>query len=98
MNQPKALNPNPKRFAPFLWILLGLFLFRVTAHFLVIYANGVSWLPPQQEWLSGAVRYEYLLIVQIAISTLFFKICIDFTKGSGLSVQPSRIGYWENFQ
>lgn len=95
MNPPAAINPNPKRFAPFLWLLLGLFLFRVTAHFLIIWTHGVSWLPPQQEWLSGAVRYEYLLIAQIAISTLFFKICIDFTKGSGLSVQPNRIlAYW----
>tara|TARA_Y100000588_G_scaffold395310_1_gene522941 strand:+ start:8603 stop:10885 length:2283 start_codon:yes stop_codon:yes gene_type:complete len=91
MNHPKALNPNPKRFAPFLWILLGLFLFRVTAHFLVIYANGVSWLPPQQEWLSGAVRYEYLLIVQIAISTLFLKICVDFTRARGISIKPNQI-------
>ena len=73
----------------FLWILLSLFILRVFGQFLV--AHGwAPFLPPMEEWFSGAVPYPRLLFCQILIIILFSKICIDFTRNQGFFVTPNR--------
>ena len=57
----------PRRLAPLLWILLALFILRVTGQVLVAFFNA-DFLPPMQEWYSGSMAYEYLLPSQIVIA------------------------------
>ena len=81
---------RPRRLAPLLWTLLGLFVLRVTGQALVACCNA-GFLPPMAEWYSGLMPYEYLLPSQIAIIALMVKICIDFTREQGLFVAPRRL-------
>ena len=43
-----------------------------------------------KEWYSGLVAYPALLVSQILIILLYGKIALDFTRGRGVSVRPSR--------
>ena len=43
---------EPRRLAPLLWTLLGLFALRVTGQILVAFFN-VDFLPSMQQWYSG---------------------------------------------
>lgn len=43
-----------RRHAPLLWILLFLFCLRVLGQILVAFA-GVTFLPPMEDWFSGAI-------------------------------------------
>ena len=83
-----GLDP-PRRLAPLLWALLGLFVLRVGGQALVAFFR-VSFLPPMQEWYSGLLPYEYLLPSQIAIIAVMAKVCVDFTRGTGFFVTPRR--------
>ena len=83
-----GLDP-PQRLAPLLWMLLGLFVLRVTGQALVAFF-GVGFLPPMQQWYSGLMPYEYLLPSQIFIIVLMVRICIDFARGTGFFVTPRR--------
>ena len=85
-----TLLPRPQSYAPFLWLLLCLFCLRVLAHLLVVFLDGVAWLPPEEEWLSGVLGYQYLLVSQIVIVLVFGKVCVDFTRGQGYFVTPHR--------
>lgn len=87
-----------RRLAPLLWTLLVLFCFRVTGQALVAFSH-VEFLPPMQEWYSGLLPYEYLLPSQIVIVALMLKICVDFTRGRGIFVEPRRFfaAYWLYF-
>jgi len=83
-----GLDP-PRRLAPLLWALLGLFVLRVTGQALVAFFR-VEFLPPMQQWYSGLLAYEYLLPSQIGIIAVMVKICVDFTRGAGFFVTPRR--------
>jgi len=83
-----GLDP-PRRLAPLLWGLLGLFVLRVAGQALVAFFR-VSFLPPMQEWYSGLLPYEYLLPSQIAIIVVMARVCVDFTRGTGFFVTPRR--------
>lgn len=89
---------EPRRLAPLLWTLLGLFALRVMGQILVAFFN-VDFLPPMQQWYSGLMPYEYLLPSQIAVIVLMTKICADFTRGTGFFVEPRRFFavYWLRF-
>jgi len=89
---------RPERLAPLLWILLALFVLRVTGQALVVFLH-VDFLPPMQEWYSGLMAYEYLLPSQIAIIVLMTKISVDFTRAAGFFVKPRRFfaAYWLTF-
>jgi hypothetical protein len=66
-----------------LWVLLGLFVFRVVAQLLV--ANGqASFLPPMEAWQSGVVPYPALVVGQLALIALLARICLDITRHQGL--------------
>ena len=85
-----TLLPRPQSYAPFFWLLLCLFCLRVLAHLLIVFLDGVAWLPPEEEWLSGVLGYQYLLVSQIVIVLVFGKVCVDFTRGQGYFVTPHR--------
>jgi uncharacterized protein len=89
---------QPRQLAPLLWALLGLFVLRVTGQVLVAFLD-VNWLPPMQAWYSGLVPYEYLLPSQILVIALMVKICLDFTRGRGVFIEPHRFFaiYWLYF-
>jgi uncharacterized protein len=76
-----------KRYAPFLWLLLGLFCLRVIGQMLVVFL-GVPWLPPMKEWYSGLMPYRWLLPAQLVIILLFGRVCLEFTRGRGFWVAP----------
>ena len=67
-----------------------LFCFRVFAHLAIVLIGEIEGLPPQTEWLSGALPYKFLLISQIVIIFLLFKVCLDFIKHSGFFFSPNK--------
>ena len=81
-----GLNLSSQRLAPFLWLLLGGFVLRVTGQILVAFW-GVTWLPPMSEWISGLMPYPYLLPSQLLMIVVFAKVCLDFSRGSGWFVK-----------
>ncbi len=76
---------NSSKYAKVLWVLLGLFCFRVIAQLLQLVFDS-PFLPPFDTWYSGALAYPYLLVSQILIISIYSYICFQFTKGS---VTPS---------
>ncbi len=68
------------KYAIVLWVLLGLFCFRVLAQ-LFQFIFDSPFLPPFDAWYSGALAYPYLLISQVLIISIYSFICIQFTKG-----------------
>lgn len=75
--------------ARWLWTLLGLFALRVLGQLLVV-LGWAPFLPPMEEWFSGALAYPPLLASQVVILILYTKICLDFTRGRGYFVMPRR--------
>ena len=72
-----------------LCVLLGLFILRVLAQALVAIGYG-AFLPPWEEWFSGAVPYPQLLVSQILIILAFGKVCLDFLTQRGFFVARRR--------
>ena len=64
-----------------LWILLSLFVFRVTAQ-LAAALIEVPLLPPFEAWHSGALPYALLLASQIGIIALYAWMARGITRGS----------------
>jgi hypothetical protein len=52
--------------------------------------GSVGFLPPIEKWQSGLLPYPVLLAFQALIILLYAKVCLDFSKGSGFFVVPSR--------
>src|SRR5882724_3528390 len=77
------------RIAKILWVLMALFGLRVVGQFLVELFD-LRFLPPSEEWFSGAIPYPQLLASQITILALQAKICLDFTRRAGWSYRPRR--------
>lgn len=80
---------NPRKLAPILWVLLFLFILRVVGQMLVAFGD-ITWLPPMEEWYSGLISYPWLLLSQFLIALLYFKVCLDFSRGKGYFVVPRR--------
>lgn len=81
---------DSKKYALWLWGLLGLFVLRVIGQLLVS-LNLAPYLPPMNEWQSGLLPYPVLVTCQFAIIILYLKICFDFTYGEGFFVAPKKI-------
>jgi hypothetical protein len=82
------MKGDPSRhYAPWLWLLLALFVGRVVGQLLVAY-TAATWLPPMPEWYSGLLPYSLLLPAQVLIIGLLAKICIDVSRGRGFFVEP----------
>lgn len=73
-------NTN-KRYGNLLWILFFLFLFRVTMQFILQFAE-ISFLPGFDQWHSNTLPYHILLICQILILTLYFRICMRVSRNT----------------
>ncbi len=69
-----------QRFAPMLWVLTGIFTFRVIAQFLLL-AGDIPGLPSFEQWHSGKIPYPYLLLSQLAILWVFTAQSIKFSRG-----------------
>ena len=64
-------------------ILVGLFLLRVLAQLAQLFLN-VNWLPSFETWQSGALPYKFLLVFQIVILVILFRIIAQFWNKSPL--------------
>ena len=78
-----------RKYAAWLWFLLGLFCLRVLGQALVVFFHA-SFLPPVEQWYSGLISYPWLLLSQCLIILLYGKVCIDFTRGYGFFIAPRK--------
>ena len=78
-----------RRYAAALWVLLGLFALRVAGQLLIAVGAG-GFLPPWEEWFSGALGYPALLASQILIIAVCARIALDVTRGRGFFATPRR--------
>ncbi len=67
-----------KRLAPWLWLLTGLFAFRVAAQPL---ARVWEWLPPFEAWHSATLPYGWLVFFQLLILLAMIRISLRFSRG-----------------
>ncbi len=89
LNSRLAANQHSVHYFPALLLLLILFLLRVLGQLLVAFFS-VPFLPPMEEWFSGAMAYRELFACQILIIIVFGRVCIEFARGRGIFVQPNR--------
>lgn len=82
------MKPNlyAQSLAPWLWLLLGLFCFRVVGQLLVSYVD-VPLLPAFEQWHGAVLPYGLLVACQVLIILVFARTAYAFTKGS---VRPNR--------
>ena len=83
-------DARARRAAPWLWVLMSLFAFRVAAQLLQSRA-ALPVLPPFEDWHSSVVPYGWLLLAQVLILATLAKIALDFSTGR---VRPSRLRGW----
>lgn len=83
------MSANLKSYAFWLWALFGLFCFRVISQ-LVQTKFNLPFLPAFDAWHSGALPYQYLVLIQVLIIFVCGYICLQFT--SGKVVPRKRIG------
>lgn len=65
-------------YANILWLLCGLFVFRVIAQ-LIVYFFEVPFLPSYSHWHSASIPYELLVFSQCVIIVIFIRIALSFT-------------------
>ena len=78
-----------RRYAAALWVLLGLFVLRVAGQLLIAVGAG-GFLPPWEEWFSGALGYAPLFASQMLIIVVCGWIALDVTRGRGFFATPRR--------
>ncbi len=89
-----ADRPPTRPYAALLWALTAGFFLRVLGQALVAFLD-VRGLPSMSEWYSGLVPYPLLLPIQLLIVALLVAVCSDFSRGTGLFVEPRpRLGRW----
>lgn len=71
---------SSRHYAPWLWLLLALFCFRVAAQPLAL-AGSASFLPSFDAWHSALLPYPWLLAAQILIIVVFAWTAWRFTRG-----------------
>src|SRR5687768_14355962 len=82
-------EPRNQRLAAAMWTLLALFGLRVVGQ-LCVEIWQPSWLPPSEEWASGAIPYPTLLASQVLIILFMAAICWQFTIGRGFFFRANR--------
>lgn len=92
-----AANPHSprlatsRRYARWLWLLVGLFAARVLAQ-PATFVIEASWLPRFESWQGSNLPYPVLLATQLVILALLARIAFRFTIGA---VAPRRrTGVW----
>jgi hypothetical protein len=78
-------------YAPWLWLLLGLFIVRVIAQPLSLVIDS-QLLPPFESWHGGVLPYPLLLAAQLLIIAWFARTAWRF--GNGDVVPRYRLGVW----
>lgn len=74
------LDNNQKKYAPWLWALLMIFIFRVLAQ-LSLTMFDIPFLPPFEAWYSGVLSYRQLLASQVFIIMLMAFVALRFSLG-----------------
>jgi hypothetical protein len=75
------VNSNPsRRYAPWLWLLLGLFTIRVLAQPIALRVD-TPLLPRFESWHSGLLPYPVLFFTQVVIILWLSRTAWGFTKG-----------------
>ena len=67
------------KYAPILWLLLGLFILRVLGQ-LIVAIFQVPFLPPMESWHSGLLSYPVLVGFQVIIIVILVRVCLNFSK------------------
>jgi uncharacterized protein len=67
------------KYAPILWLLLGLFFLRVLGQLMVAIFQ-VPFLPPMEEWHSEVMPYPVLVGFQVIIIIILVRISLNFTR------------------
>ena len=86
VDHSKTREVSQRRYFWVLATLLFLLCLRVLGQILVAFFH-VSFLPPMEEWFSGALAYPWLLASQALIILLYGKIALDFSRGRGFFVR-----------
>ena len=81
-----------RKYSIWLWLLLGLFCFRVLAQF-IQWHGEVPFLPPFAAWHSALVPYGLLLSVQFCIIACLGKVAFDFSTGRVIASRRAA-GIW----
>lgn len=81
------MTEDPAAYSSWLWLFTVLLLLRVTGQIIVAF-HAPRWLPPMDQWQSGLLPYPVLLLGQSIILTLMGWICVEFSRGAGMFVQP----------
>lgn len=71
---------DQKHYAPWLWLLTGLFAFRVCAQLLQA-RFALPYLPAFEQWQGSSLPYAVLLAIQILILVLFSVVAWRFSTG-----------------
>jgi hypothetical protein len=79
--------PDPTAYSVWLWLFTVLLSLRVIGQMIVV-LHGPQWLPPMDQWQSGLLPYPVLVLGQVIVLTVMLWICVHFTLGSGMFVQP----------
>jgi len=83
-----ASNPQTQvQYARWLYLLTGLFLFRISAQ-LIVAVVDVAYLPAFEYWHSGTMPYELLLIFQCLIFFVMVKTAFSFSNNN---ISPNKI-------
>ena len=75
-----AIMTTGKKYSYGLGILLIIFCFRVGAQF-VQFVSPVAFLPPFEDWQSGALSYEVLAVSQIIIIFVLLRFVLRISSG-----------------
>lgn len=69
-----------EKYMPALSVCFGLFVFRVAAQ-LIQKFYALPFLPPFEAWYSGALAYQWLLVLQLLIIVVMGWVVAGFAKG-----------------
>lgn len=73
-----------------LWILFLLFVFRVIAQLLILFFP-LPFIPQFAAWQSGVMPYWVLLVIQLCIVIVLFRVASKFSQGA--VIPQRRLGY-----
>ena len=83
--------PSSREYAPWLWLLLALFIVRVIAQPIALLTSA-PFLPPFESWHSGVIPYPALVGAQLLIIAWLARTAWRFSRGE---VFPRyRLGVW----
>ena len=82
---------SSRAYAPWLWLLLALFVVRVVAQPLALLTSA-PFLPPFESWHSGVLPYPALVAAQLLIIAWFAWTAWRFSTGS--VIPNHRLGIW----